>query len=76
MRRAAVSLSIAWRRQSAITEAGMNQFCDKLIAMAGAVVAEGLSVPPRGMTSKGVFPNLPSWVRRFSGCGVRASSFG
>ena len=53
MRRAAVSLSIAWRRQSAITEAGMNQFCDKLIAMAGAVVAEGLSVPPRGMTSKG-----------------------
>ena len=26
--------------------------------------------------SKGVFPNLPSWVRRFSDCGVRASSFG
>ena len=25
----------------------MNQFCDRLIAMAGAVVAEGLSVPPR-----------------------------
>ena len=58
MRRAAVSLSIAWRRQSAITEAGMNQFCDRLIAMAGAVVAEGLSVPPRGMTSKRSIPQF------------------